>query len=117
MHRGDGSALPLPMGEVNLATLDVELDRHVFRLDAAQRQALDEPFAHLADASVVVDPYRQEIAPVLVRFAAHGHAAGYRNRWRLQDLVGAEVWVLGDRGEAKHQRIDDAIDPSRRHLE
>src|SRR6266705_6160878 len=93
------------------AASDIELDWHVFRLHAAERQPLEEPFAHLPDATVVVDPHRQEIAPALVGLAPDSHAAGYGDRRGLQDLVSAEVWVLGDGGQTKHQRIDHAIDP------
>src|ERR1700739_2655528 len=89
-------------------TSDTQLPRHVLRLDAGEAEALDEPFAHLADAAVVVDPHRQEIAPALVLLAPHRHAARDRHRGRGQDLVGAEVRILGDRGQPEHQRVDHA---------
>src|SRR5216684_6956172 len=78
------------------AASDIEFDRHVFRLHAAERQPLEEPFAHLPDAAVVVDPHRQEIAPALVGLAPDSHAAGYGDCRGLQDLVSAKVRVLGD---------------------
>src|ERR1700686_2247058 len=73
---------------------DIQFDRHVFRLNAGKRQPLDEPFAHLPDASVVVDPHRQEVAPAFIRLAPDRHAGGNGNRGCLQDLVIAEIRVL-----------------------
>src|ERR1700730_4858173 len=77
---------------------DIEFDRHVLRPNAGERQPLDEPFAHLADASVVVDPHRQEVAPTLIGLAPYRHAGGNGDRGRLQDFVHAEIRVLRDRG-------------------
>src|SRR6266705_5128071 len=65
------------------AASDIELDWHVFRLHAAERQPLEEPFAHLPDAAVVVDPHRQEIAPALVGLAPDSHTSSRD----LSDLI------------------------------
>src|SRR6266568_3865948 len=65
------------------AASDIEFDRHVFRLHAAERQPLEEPFAHLPDAAVVVDPHRQEIAPALVGLAPDSHTSSRD----LSDLI------------------------------
>src|SRR5579871_506832 len=83
--------------------LNIEFDRHVVRLHAGQRESPDEPFAHLADAAVIVDPHRQEIAPALVLLSAHRAAARNRDRRRSQDLVGAEARIFRNRGQSQHQ--------------
>src|SRR5437879_8943758 len=94
------------------AVSDIEFDRHIFRPNAGKRQPLDEPFAHLPDASVVVDPHRQEVTPAFIGLAPDRHAGGNGDRGWLQDLVSAEIRGLGDRGQTQYSSVDHALDPT-----
>src|ERR1043166_6503266 len=71
---------PRKSGERENDYSDIQFHRDVLRLHARLRQSLDEPFAHLADTAVVVDPHGEKIAPAFVALAPHRHAAGNGHR-------------------------------------
>src|SRR5437763_9969458 len=80
---------------------ELDIGRHVLRLDAVDRQPVVEPLADLLDAAVVVDPGVEEVAPALVRLHVDAHAGRQLHARLVQPLEFAKLRVLLGRGKAE----------------